>query len=174
MLSAHNPAYWKMILFFAPILGATLIAGALTIDEFHNWYDVVAGAVIGTCTAFVAFRQTFASVWDFRFNHVLLPRTSSLFFKGGVNEVKEGEGVRLNGLNKPFYGYRSREFGEEVPPWALPVSREGGWNSLGREQIGAPFGASALIGIGSDNSNHRGLGTYDGTSGQIQSRPSHV
>ena len=174
MLSAHNPAYWKMILFFAPILGATLIAGALTIDEFHNWYDVVAGAVIGTCTAFVAFRQTFASVWDFRFNHVLLPRTSSLFFKGGVNKVKEGEGVRLNELNKPFYGYRLREFGEEVPPWALPVSREGGWNSLGREQIGAPFDASALIGIGSDNGNHRGLGTYDGTSGQIQSRPSHV
>lgn len=33
VMSGHNPAYWKMILFFAPILGATLIAGALTIDE---------------------------------------------------------------------------------------------------------------------------------------------
>lgn len=33
VMSAHNPAYWKMILFFCPILGATLIAGALTIDE---------------------------------------------------------------------------------------------------------------------------------------------
>ena len=31
--SAHNPAYWKMVLFFAPILGAVLIAGALTIDK---------------------------------------------------------------------------------------------------------------------------------------------
>jgi diacylglycerol diphosphate phosphatase / phosphatidate phosphatase len=33
VMSAHNPAYWKTVLFFAPILGATLIAGALTIDE---------------------------------------------------------------------------------------------------------------------------------------------
>lgn len=33
VMSAHDPAYWKMILFFCPILGATLIAGALTIDE---------------------------------------------------------------------------------------------------------------------------------------------
>ena len=33
VVSAHNPAYWKMILFFAPILGAILIAGALTIDK---------------------------------------------------------------------------------------------------------------------------------------------
>lgn len=33
VMSAHNPAYWKMILFFAPILGACLISGALTIDE---------------------------------------------------------------------------------------------------------------------------------------------
>ena len=33
VMSAHNPAYWKMILFFIPILGAVLIAGALTIDK---------------------------------------------------------------------------------------------------------------------------------------------
>lgn len=33
VMSAHNPAYWKMILMFAPLLGATLISGALTIDE---------------------------------------------------------------------------------------------------------------------------------------------
>ena len=33
VMSAHNPAYWKMIMFFAPILGAVLIAGSLTIDK---------------------------------------------------------------------------------------------------------------------------------------------
>lgn len=36
VMSAHNPAYWKMVLFFAPILGAVLIAGALTIDECQS------------------------------------------------------------------------------------------------------------------------------------------
>lgn len=39
----YHPSYWKLIAVYAPVLGATLIAGALTIDEFHNWYDVVAG-----------------------------------------------------------------------------------------------------------------------------------
>lgn len=33
VMSAHNPAYWKMIFMFMPILGAFLISGALTIDE---------------------------------------------------------------------------------------------------------------------------------------------
>ena len=36
VMSAHNPAYWKMVLFFAPILGAVLIAGALTIDKCES------------------------------------------------------------------------------------------------------------------------------------------
>jgi len=29
VMSAHNPAYWKMIPFFAPLLGACLICGAM-------------------------------------------------------------------------------------------------------------------------------------------------
>ena len=33
VMSAHNPAYWKMVLFFTPLLGAVLIAGALTVDK---------------------------------------------------------------------------------------------------------------------------------------------
>lgn len=45
--SNYHPAMWKLIAIYAPILGATLIAGALTIDEYHNWYDRLAGAIIG-------------------------------------------------------------------------------------------------------------------------------
>lgn len=33
----YHPAMWKLIVIYAPILGAVLIGGALTIDEFHNW-----------------------------------------------------------------------------------------------------------------------------------------
>lgn len=29
-------SYWKMVLTIAPICGAVLIAGSLTIDEYHN------------------------------------------------------------------------------------------------------------------------------------------
>ena len=66
----YHPSYWKLIAVYAPVLGATLIAGALTIDEFHNWYDVVAGAIIGSAMALSAYRMVYASVWDFRSNHV--------------------------------------------------------------------------------------------------------
>jgi diacylglycerol diphosphate phosphatase/phosphatidate phosphatase len=34
--SNYHPAMWKLIATYAPILGATLIASALTIDEYHN------------------------------------------------------------------------------------------------------------------------------------------
>ncbi|KAI0050024.1 acid phosphatase/Vanadium-dependent haloperoxidase [Auriscalpium vulgare] len=129
VMSAHNPAYWKMILFFAPLLGATLIAGALTIDKFHNWYDVVFGAIIGTATALVAFRQTFAAIFDFRFNHLLLPRTSS----------------QPPASVLPFFAYEGRpvDAGAE-----LPFAREGGWIAGNQPYRGAPGDATVLMGAG--------------------------
>ena len=38
---------WKLVVTYAPVLGATLIAGTLTIDEYHNWYDV-SGSTVNT------------------------------------------------------------------------------------------------------------------------------
>jgi len=73
---------------WAPVLGACLIGGALTIDEFHNWYDVFAGAVIGTVMAFSAYRMVFASIWDWRFNHIPLNRGSPMMFGHGGEEVE--------------------------------------------------------------------------------------
>jgi len=133
VMSAHNPAYWKMILMFAPLLGATLIAGALTIDEFHNWYDVVAGGIIGTTTAIVAFRQTFAAVFDFRFNHILLPRTTSLFHRTPYFAKESAQYA--------FFNYRPFQ---EVAPTELPFTREGGWGWGQEAFVGAPGDASAL------------------------------
>ncbi|KAJ3573199.1 hypothetical protein NP233_g2589 [Leucocoprinus birnbaumii] len=117
VISAHNPAYWKMILFFAPILGASLISGSLTIDEFHNWYDVLAGAFIGSACALVAFRQTFASTFDFRFNHLLLPRSTSLFHRRPF--------MSASGAGGPYYDYQLNR--PELASNELPFTREGGW-----------------------------------------------
>jgi len=72
--SNYHPAMWKLVATYAPILGATLIAGALTIDEYHNWYDCVAGAIIGTTMAFSSYRMVYASIWDWRTNHIPLNR----------------------------------------------------------------------------------------------------
>lgn len=74
VFSNYHPAMWKLIVIYAPILGAVLIGGALTIDEFHNWYDICFGALIGTVMAFSSYRMTYAAIWDWRFNHIPLHR----------------------------------------------------------------------------------------------------
>jgi len=112
--SNYHPAMWKMVAVYAPLLGAVLIAGSLTIDEFHHWYDVLAGAIIGTICAFGAYRMNYAAIWDWRFNHIPLPRghngigfTKGMGFGGFENAVfmrKAGwgtwnEGDRYTGGN---------------------------------------------------------------------------
>ena len=62
VFSNHHPSMWKLIALYAPLLGATLITGSLTIDEFHNWYDCLAGAIIGSVFAISAYRMVYASV----------------------------------------------------------------------------------------------------------------
>ncbi len=164
VMSAHNPAYWKMILLFSPILGATLISGALTIDEcmlsvasltmtniyiVHNWYDVLAGAIIGICTALVAFRQTFAAIFDFRFNHILLPRATSLFMRVPVTSASQSA----------FFGYALQS---EFTSVDLPFTREGGWGFGGEAYVGAPGDATAI------GSGGRGMGVGGGVLGQAE------
>lgn len=65
---------WKLVLVYAPVLGATLIGGSLTIDGSHHWYDVVAGALLGTLMAFSSYRMVYVSIWDWRANHIPLLR----------------------------------------------------------------------------------------------------
>ncbi|KAJ9139439.1 Phosphatidic acid phosphatase beta [Pleurostoma richardsiae] len=80
VFSNYHPAMWKLIVIYMPILGATLIGGALTIDEFHNWYDILAGAIIGTVMAFSAYRMCYAAIWDWRWNHIPLNRGAPFEF----------------------------------------------------------------------------------------------
>ncbi|KAH8795929.1 phosphatidic acid phosphatase type 2/haloperoxidase [Flagelloscypha sp. PMI_526] len=136
IMAAHNPSYWKMVLVFAPLLGATLISGALTIDEFHNWYDVLAGGIIGSCCALVAYRSTFAAILDFRFNHLLLPRTTSLFLRNPVTSASR---------DPPFFSYT---LPHEWSPEDLPFTRAGGWGYGEGAFVGAPGDATAGMGSG--------------------------
>ncbi len=85
--SSYHPALWKLVLVFAPILGAILIAGLLTVDNYHHWYDVLAGALIGTAFALAAYRMVYASIWDFRYNHVPLVRNSGFPYELSTTEV---------------------------------------------------------------------------------------
>ncbi len=89
----HTPL-WKLLLFYAPILFATLIGGALTIDAFHNWYDIVAGGIIGTTMAFSAYRATYAAVFDWRCNHIPLNRVTAFDYN-----LLDGHEARLAGVD---------------------------------------------------------------------------
>ncbi|KAG9232342.1 putative lipid phosphate phosphatase 1, partial [Amylocarpus encephaloides] len=95
--SNYHPAMWKLIAVYAPILGATLIAGALTIDEYHNWYDCLAGAVIGTVMAFSSYRMVYASIWDYRTNHIPLNRGNPFSGKVGGYELENSTFTRQAG-----------------------------------------------------------------------------
>ncbi|KAI9705176.1 MAG: hypothetical protein M1820_005323 [Bogoriella megaspora] len=130
--SNYHPAFWKLIVTYMPILGATLIAGALTIDEFHNWYDVLAGGIIGTVMAFSAYRMVYASVWDFRFNHVPLLRHAPFTYG-------EGSGA--------FAGFHDAIFTRKAG-WGTPLEGSG-WG-------GAP--GDAGTGFGHTGFGHTGYG----------------
>lgn len=158
VVGAHNPAYWKMVMFFAPLLGAFLISGTKTIDAHNNWYDLVVGGIIGILCALVAFRQTFAAIWDFRFNHVLLPRSTSLLHRRPFLPIT-GRG--------PYYSYNTQEFQTHD----LPFTREGGWGRGGGEQsTGAPGDASSLF-SGGFGGLGTGMGrTHDGVTNGASAR----
>lgn len=83
VFSNYHPAMWKLIVVYAPLLGAFLITGALTIDEYHHWYDCLAGAIIGSVMATSAYRMVYASIWDFRFNHIPLTRHTPFSYGAG-------------------------------------------------------------------------------------------
>ncbi|KAI0125009.1 PAP2 superfamily protein [Xylariales sp. AK1849] len=77
VFSNYHPAMWKLVLLYCPILGACLVGGSLTVDQSHNWYDVVAGGTIGTIFAFSSYRMVYAAIWDFHKNHIPLNRGSA-------------------------------------------------------------------------------------------------
>lgn len=142
VFSNYHPAMWKLIVIYAPILGAVLIGGALTIDEYHNWYDILAGAAIGTAMAFSSYRMTYAAVWDWRFNHVPLNRGAPFPYDMGGADLMDavftrragwggsGSGVGGLGLGKGAAGHehvRGTGNGHHASP-AIPRRAVGAGN----------------------------------------------
>ncbi|RYP23482.1 hypothetical protein DL767_008798 [Monosporascus sp. MG133] len=89
VFSNYHPSMWKLVVLYLPILLACIIAGLLTVDQSHNWYDIVAGAVIGIVFAFSAYRMVYASIWDYHTNHIPLNRNSAFLWREGC----EGSGM---------------------------------------------------------------------------------
>ncbi|KAK5138493.1 hypothetical protein LTR08_000079 [Meristemomyces frigidus] len=134
--SNYHPAYWKLIVTYMPILGAVLIGGALTIDEYHNWYDIVAGAIIGTMMAFSAYRMVYASVWDFRFNHIPLTRYLPFTYGGGPSAI--------DGFHDAMWTRQAGWGTQESSAWGgAPFDAAEGPRGSGTVMSGAHSGAGA-------------------------------
>lgn len=137
VFSNYHPAMWKLIAIYAPILGACLIGGALTIDEFHNWYDILAGAIIGTVMAFSAYRMTYAAIWDWRINHIPLNRGAPFDFANAelthaTFTRKVGWGTSNSGLG----GHHGHGHGQNASI---------GNSGVSRKPVGSGRGPEAMV-----------------------------
>ncbi|CAE6383942.1 unnamed protein product [Rhizoctonia solani] len=120
IFSNERPHFYKLLIFLAPLLGASLIGGVLTVDNSHHWYDVIAGAIIGATGAFAAFRMSYASIWDYRFNHIPLPRPKSAwspFETPAHYEAANSTGIGAKSRAVPGF------FVQSEPPTALSLPK---------------------------------------------------
>ncbi|KAI1084090.1 acid phosphatase/Vanadium-dependent haloperoxidase [Whalleya microplaca] len=113
----YHPSMWKLVLLYCPILGAVLVCGVLTVDQSHNWYDIVAGALIGTMFAFSGYRMVYASIWDWRINHIPLSRRTAFVWDGGCQDS--------NLVFTDRAGWRPVRSGKEAETLPLPVTSDG-------------------------------------------------
>jgi len=68
---AHYRSNPLIIIFcLAPMILATLMGGAISADMSHNWYDIIGGAILGTFIAFLAYRNSYVSIFNPRSNHI--------------------------------------------------------------------------------------------------------
>ena len=98
--------------FFAPLLGSTLIAGYLVKDHHHSSYDCIAGGIIGAVIGYAHFRTSYFGVWDYRVNHIPLPREGFPLAEDEIAYV-----VNRNDLIRRAGGMGSRG----------TFTKEGGW-----------------------------------------------
>ncbi|TPX57341.1 hypothetical protein PhCBS80983_g03913 [Powellomyces hirtus] len=128
----YRPQFWKLVLFFAPILGATLISASLTIDEYHHYYDVIGGSIIGSVVATATYRFQYASLFDYRFNHIPLPRITQTGFRYALGQ------------------------GSDMEAEVHPATRKAGWGNPDDNVAGAPGDAmwGPAAGLESKLSSH--------------------
>lgn len=168
VFSNYHPAMWKLLATYAPVLGACLIAGSLTIDKYHNWYDCFAGAVIGTVMAISAYRMVYASVWDFRFNHIPLTRHTP--FSYGAGEAGAGGFETAVFTRQAGWGYEEAYGGApfdaahhlrgQQAGFNNAIHMENGTNGVGRNEKGSGHGIGGLLHKNKgDGYNERGAGT---------------
>jgi membrane-associated phospholipid phosphatase len=57
---------WRIAVVATPVVGAGLIAGTRIMDARHHPFDVVFGSLLGVLIAWIAYRQYFPPLSDFK------------------------------------------------------------------------------------------------------------
>ncbi|KAK9711994.1 hypothetical protein K7432_007443 [Basidiobolus ranarum] len=72
LFSDRRTPYWKLLVVTAPVLIALLLSLSRLVDYTHHWYDILVGSIIGCVYATITWRMQYASIWDWRKNHIPL------------------------------------------------------------------------------------------------------
>ncbi|KAG8931462.1 hypothetical protein FRC02_002691 [Tulasnella sp. 418] len=150
----RRPRYCTLLFFLAPLLVVVLVGGVAILDHSHHWYDVVVGGVIGTFGAFAAFRMSYAAIWDYRFNHIPLPSSTSswapTFPRAPTNEKTKVQNHDFRPENFSYALGPSSDFPSWVNGWSKAdvkkVPGMEGWRELKWPTRGAPGDAATAWG----------------------------
>ncbi|ORY07102.1 acid phosphatase/Vanadium-dependent haloperoxidase, partial [Basidiobolus meristosporus CBS 931.73] len=72
LYSHRRTPYWKLLATTWPILAASLISLSRLLDYTHHWYDIFVGMLIGCAYAILSWRMQYASIFNWRINHIPL------------------------------------------------------------------------------------------------------
>lgn len=75
--SDYHTGMWKWLAVMLPVFGSCLMAGTLVVDGNHHVHDILLSIPWGVLVALLAYRSHYASVFDYRTNHLPLPWSAS-------------------------------------------------------------------------------------------------
>lgn len=75
--SDYHTGFWKWLAVMFPLFGSCLMAGTLVVDNNHHIHDILLSIPWGVLVAFLAYRCHYASIFNYRTNHLPLPWSGS-------------------------------------------------------------------------------------------------
>lgn len=141
----YRPMSWEVPVVVAPLVGALLISCSVLVTADHHVADVMMGAAIGALSALVMYRALFASVWDWRYNHIpLRPWEVQEFEMSGENieGVVLHKGIWGARVARNFEGRRTGYWRKRASP---PVLVDGGVNEGVLSGAGASLAAEGVV-----------------------------
>ncbi|KAM0797391.1 hypothetical protein BDR22DRAFT_786961, partial [Usnea florida] len=70
--SDYHTSFWKWLAVMLPLFASCLVAGSLVVDRNHHVHDILLSIPWGILVAFLAYRGHYASIFDYRTNHLPL------------------------------------------------------------------------------------------------------